>query len=1095
MQFVCWPNAYTPAFDYEVDPNMEIATTASPCRGFAGGDTAVIYIFGPTAISALQVGSNQTLTLVAYLLAATPEDSDGDGLFDVWEMNATDLNGDGVIDIGPSLGADPNRRDIYVEVDWMEDEHHSHKPDPVAIQKVVDAFDAQGINLHVDAGPNSIDYVTGTTWGQYSKGNSIAHKDVIGGVSLPFSMAEEWTALKNANFGHSDKVFRHSMFVHEYSIIGQRSGSSGVALSQFFLVSLGTWEGTINQQAGTFMHELGHTLGLKHGGNEDDDPNTPESGDYNYKPNYLSVMNYSFQMSGLIINGSDGHFNYSQFDLPDLNEASLLEQNGLNDTRVNNYSTKYKFHFPYLCGLSNQLERLEGYYVLSGAQQIDWDCDGSIDTQSVQVDINGKAGSGQILTSWDDWSNLNFKVGNIGMAGITSPISITDEDIANLSPELTFEESLAIQQISDPRVQLTVTADPASIQPEGIVIYTFTMLNIDGQDANDVVVTDTLPAGFSYVPGSTSGATTNDPLIDGQDISWSSFVVPSNGGELTLTFQATASQVPGTYFNSVSGSSANGYVVPTGDTAPVEVTSPPSNLIFADGFESGNFSAWGWAETDGDDLSVSTEAAAVGTYGAKAVINDSNELVLYEDSPDDEKHYSARFYFHPNSAQTDFAYLFAASSGASSWVMCLRLDKQGSYYSLALCGKDDNSAWFESAPVLIADEWQAVELEWKAATSAGANDGHINLYIGGELADTVSNLDNDAHAITHISWGVDGPQGCCGTMYFDAFESRQGSYIGLDPNGPAVNPAPPRPDFMFADDFESGDLSNWHPTLTKTDNGDLSVSSQSAHTGAYGLQALMDNTATLYAVDASPAGETRYRARFHFHPNSLVMNNNTAHFIFDGYNEYYQTAVFRLELLYESGAYKLRPRILRDSWGYTNGNKYTISNDWHVIEIEWQTSSAPGANNGYLSLWIDDTLVGTIANVDNDEKHNRLDEARLGATCGVDSTTSGTTYFDNFESRRESYIGPLAYAPSSQEDGVFPASYRPMLPDLSAPNLSLLPLPNLPLQQTSSLTINYTYDPLRYLMSVSYSDPNNTGAGRRGGSYVYDSNGNVLRVQ
>ena len=37
------------------------------------------------------------------------------------------------------------------------------------------------------------------------------------------------------------------------------------------------------------MHELGHNLGLRHGG--DDLPN--------FKPNYLSVMNYSFQLTGL----------------------------------------------------------------------------------------------------------------------------------------------------------------------------------------------------------------------------------------------------------------------------------------------------------------------------------------------------------------------------------------------------------------------------------------------------------------------------------------------------------------------------------------------------------------------------------------------------------------------------------------------------------------------------------------------------------------------------------------------------------------------------------------------------------------------------
>ena len=37
------------------------------------------------------------------------------------------------------------------------------------------------------------------------------------------------------------------------------------------------------------MHELGHTLGLRHGGDEDEAA----------KPNYFSVMNYLYQISGL----------------------------------------------------------------------------------------------------------------------------------------------------------------------------------------------------------------------------------------------------------------------------------------------------------------------------------------------------------------------------------------------------------------------------------------------------------------------------------------------------------------------------------------------------------------------------------------------------------------------------------------------------------------------------------------------------------------------------------------------------------------------------------------------------------------------------
>ena|GEM_PF-5041178 len=38
------------------------------------------------------------------------------------------------------------------------------------------------------------------------------------------------------------------------------------------------------------------------------------------------------------------------------------------------------------------------------------------------------------------------------------------------------------------------------------------------------------------------------------------------------------------------------------------------------------------------------------------------------------------------------------------------------------------------------------------------------------------------------------------------------------------------------------------------------------------------------------------------------ISNNNAHYIFDGYNTYHGTYPFRLELLYESGVYKLRRR-------------------------------------------------------------------------------------------------------------------------------------------------------------------------------------------
>lgn len=56
--------------------------------------------------------------------------------------------------------------------------------------------------------------------------------------------------------------------------------------------------------ASTMMHELGHNFGLGHGSLADD-PNDPLFGriqDYcvNYKPNYISVMNYDYELNTLV---------------------------------------------------------------------------------------------------------------------------------------------------------------------------------------------------------------------------------------------------------------------------------------------------------------------------------------------------------------------------------------------------------------------------------------------------------------------------------------------------------------------------------------------------------------------------------------------------------------------------------------------------------------------------------------------------------------------------------------------------------------------------------------------------------------------------
>ena len=66
-----------------------------------------------------------------------------------------------------------------------------------------------------------------------------------------------------------------------------------------FLITLGMWDnstGTEFVQKSTFVHEFGHTAGLRHGGQEA----TASLAAVNCKPSYLSSMNYLFQVRGLI---------------------------------------------------------------------------------------------------------------------------------------------------------------------------------------------------------------------------------------------------------------------------------------------------------------------------------------------------------------------------------------------------------------------------------------------------------------------------------------------------------------------------------------------------------------------------------------------------------------------------------------------------------------------------------------------------------------------------------------------------------------------------------------------------------------------------
>jgi hypothetical protein len=201
-------------------------------------------------------------------------------------------------------------------------------------------------------------------------------------------------------------------------------------------------------------------------------------------------------------------------------------------------------------------------------------------------------------------------------------------------------------------------------------------------------------------------------------------------------------------------------------------------------------------------------------------------------------------------------------------------------------------------------------------------------------------------------------------------------------------------DLIFADGFEAGNLSAWSGAVT--DGGDLSVTGEAALVGESGMQAMIDDNRPMYVRDVTPDDEARYRARFYFDPNSITMAQGDDYYLFVAYSD--GVYAFAVRLLFNSGDYRVQSWLRDDGYTYVPMSAYTISDAPHFIELDWQAASAPEADDGHFSLWIDGELKQTLSDLDTDTK--LIDEARLGPWAGIDAGTQGTCYFDAFESPR-----------------------------------------------------------------------------------------------
>ncbi|MBI4307559.1 MAG: DUF11 domain-containing protein [Chloroflexi bacterium] len=158
-------------------------------------------------------------------------------------------------------------------------------------------------------------------------------------------------------------------------------------------------------------------------------------------------------------------------------------------------------------------------------------------------------------------------------------VQVQGNDFATVSTGLTA----AVTTVG--AIQITKTVDNSNALGGDTVTYTVTTSNVGGTSISITRFQDTLPQGFTYVTGSTSGAMTVNPSQTGGVLTWSGAGVPSSiagGAQIVFSFQLVTTTNPGDYDNNASVTVVQGGTsqsVTTGDTARVSVSSNPVIVI------------------------------------------------------------------------------------------------------------------------------------------------------------------------------------------------------------------------------------------------------------------------------------------------------------------------------------------------------------------------------------------------------------------------------------------------------------------------------------------------------------------------------------
>ena len=276
-------------------------------------NTIAAAVAAAIAVSGANVAHAQQDVELAPVLTntATLVDSDGDGLPDIWEEQGVVL-ADGTEIPLPDWGADPNRPDVFLQLNWMASEYDtlgcdtsaarecananrtSYAPSTQSLDDLVDLFADHGISLHIDAGEH---YTNIPNYSDVHGGETLEYRDFY----FDPSEFEAFQLIDTINeLGDRANIFRPGVLGDRMRAGSNATGLSLVGDNSFYVANPG---GRANdeQVRNTILHEFGHTLGLRHWGAQQYVTDIAEGSPM--QAGYQSVMNYDRQFD---------YFNYSE---------------------------------------------------------------------------------------------------------------------------------------------------------------------------------------------------------------------------------------------------------------------------------------------------------------------------------------------------------------------------------------------------------------------------------------------------------------------------------------------------------------------------------------------------------------------------------------------------------------------------------------------------------------------------------------------------------------------------------------------------------------------------------------------------------------